>query len=202
MERHGPRSDGRQQIVGILGGQQQDQVLGRLFQGLQQRVRGLLVGPIDMVDQENAARSVQRLKLRALLQQAHLLDGDLPQRAVGRKGQEVGMRGEQQRIFVALVGWPFFALRDDFGIRFQAEIVLLDFVRSADHRRRESPRQRGFAHSFRTVQQNGLRDALLLRHREQCLRDFAVTVEMLEGQALQSPTQSPLSGELQSRWKG
>ena len=74
MERHGARADGRQQIVGVFGRQQQDQMLGRLFQRLEQRVRGLLVGSIDVVDQENAARSVQRLKLRALLEQTHLLD--------------------------------------------------------------------------------------------------------------------------------
>ncbi len=133
MERHRARADGGQQIVGIFGGQQQDQMIGRLFQRLQQRIRGLLIGAIDMIDQKHAARSVQRLILRALLQQAHLLDGDLPQRAVRRKGQEIGMRGKQQRIFVALVGWPFFALGDGFGVRLQAQIVLFDFVRAADH---------------------------------------------------------------------
>ena len=57
---------------------------------------------------------------------------DLPQRAVGRKGEEVGMCGEQQRIFVALIGWPFLALGDGFGIGLQAQIVLLDLVRAAD----------------------------------------------------------------------
>ena len=127
MKGHGARANGRQQIVGILGGQQQDQMLGRFFQSLQQRIRGLFVGAIDVIDQKNAALSMQRLELRALLQQPHLFDGDLPQRAIGRKGQKVGMRGKQQRIFVALIGRPFFALRDGFGIRFQAEVILLDF---------------------------------------------------------------------------
>src|SRR5580698_2697793 len=141
-----------------------------------------------MVDQENTPRSMQRLKLRAFLQEAHLLNGDLSQRSIGWKGQEVGMRSKQQRVFVAFVGRPFLALRDDLGIGFQAEIVLLDFVRSADrvltkHGGRESPRQRGFAHSFRAIQQNGLWDALLLRHREQCLRNLSVTVKILERQA-------------------
>ena len=90
------------------------------------------------------------------------------------------MRGKQQWVFVALIGRPLFALRDGFDIRFQAEIILLDFAGVTDHGRRKSPRQGGFADSFGAVQQNGLRNALLLRHREQGLGDLRITVEMFE----------------------
>ena len=166
MKRNRARTDSRQQVVGIFRGKHQDQMLRRLFQNLEQRIGRLLVGAIDVVDQKNAARALQRLELRALLEQTHLLDGDLAQRAVRWERQEVGMSGEQQRIFIAFVGGPFLALGDGVGVVLQAEIVLFDFLRAANQRRRESPRQRGFAHALRTVQQNGLRDALLPRHCE------------------------------------
>ena len=45
-----------------------------------------------------------------LLEHPHLLDRNLTQRAVRRKGQEIGMRREQQRIVVAFIGRPFFAV--------------------------------------------------------------------------------------------
>ena len=65
-------------------------MLGRFFQRLEQRIGGLLVGAINMVDQKNAARSMQWLKLRALFQQSHLLDGDLAQRSSGGKVRKSG----------------------------------------------------------------------------------------------------------------
>src|SRR5580698_1462249 len=113
MEKYRSRTDSGQQIVRILGSQHQNQMLGRFFQRLQQRVRRLLIGTVDMVDQENAAASVQRLELRALLQQTHLLNGDLPQRTIWSKSKEIRMRGEQQRLIVPFVGGPFLALGDN-----------------------------------------------------------------------------------------
>ena len=66
MKRHGARADGGQQIVGVLRRHDQDQVVGRLFQRLQQRVGGLLVGAVHVVDQENAAAALVRQELGAV----------------------------------------------------------------------------------------------------------------------------------------
>ena len=48
----------------------------------------------------------------AFLQQAHLLDGELAQRAIGREGQKIGVSREDQGIVVAFIGGPFFAVGD------------------------------------------------------------------------------------------
>ena len=73
----------------------QNQMIRRLLQCLEQRIGGLFVGPVEMIDQKNPARAVQRLELGTLLEQAHLRDGELAQRPVGRERHEIGMRGEQ-----------------------------------------------------------------------------------------------------------
>src|SRR5436853_508326 len=67
VERDRTRTDRRQQIVGVLRGHYQDQVIGRLFQGLEERVRGLLVGAVHVVDQEDAPIALVRQELRAFL---------------------------------------------------------------------------------------------------------------------------------------
>ncbi len=149
MERHGARADGGQQVVGVLRGHDQDQVRRRLFQRLQQRVGGLLVGAVHVVDQEDAAAAVVRQERRALLEQARLRDGDLAQRAIGREGDEIGMGGEEQRIFVALLGGPFFAAGDDFEVVRQAEVVVLDLLGVAEQARAQAAGQRGFADALR-----------------------------------------------------
>ena len=113
-EGHGARANGRQQIVRIARGHDQDQVRRGLFQRLEKGVGGLLIGAVDVVDQEDAPVAFQRLERGAVFQQAHLLDGDLAQRAVGSESQEIRMRGEEERVFVALVGGPFFAVGDEF----------------------------------------------------------------------------------------
>ena len=50
LERNRTGADSRQQIVGIAGRQDQNQVRRRLFEGLEQRVGGLWIGAIDAVD--------------------------------------------------------------------------------------------------------------------------------------------------------
>ena len=80
---------------------------------------GLQGPPVPVLETE-------RLILRALFKQAHLRDGDLAQRTVRGEGDEVRVRGEQQRIFISLLGSPFFTVSDELKIRFAAEVVLLD----------------------------------------------------------------------------
>ena len=58
---HGARANGWQQIIGVLSRHDQDQVLGRLLERLQQRVGGLIAGAVHMVDEEHAARMRQAL---------------------------------------------------------------------------------------------------------------------------------------------
>ena len=75
----------------------------RLFQRLQQRVRRLLVRPVQVVDQENPPSGpCSGLNCRPLLQQPHLWNRDLPQRTVGRKRQKIRMCREYQWLFVPL----------------------------------------------------------------------------------------------------
>src|SRR5713226_5011005 len=94
LKRRGARSNGRQEIVGVLGRHDEDEVFGRLLERLEHRIGGLVAGAIHVVDEEYAAAAARRLELRALLQLAHLRNGKLPQRAVRREAYEIGMGGE------------------------------------------------------------------------------------------------------------
>ena len=75
---------------------------------------------------------------RALLDEARLLDGELAERPIRREGDEIGVRGEQQRVVVALVGGPFLAPGDRFQVVRQAEVVLLDPLRLAQQPRAQA----------------------------------------------------------------
>ena len=110
-DRRGAGTDRRQQIVGVFGRQDQDQVVGRLFERLEQRIGGLIAGPIDVVDQKYSPVASRRFELRALFELAHLRNRNLPQRTVRRESHEIGMRREQQRIFIALLRRPFLPRR-------------------------------------------------------------------------------------------
>ena len=155
-------------------------MFGRLFEDFEQRVGGLLVGAIDVIDQKNPALFVQGFELSALLQQAHLLDGDLPQGAIGREGDEIRMRRKEQRIFVALVGGPFFAIGNDGGVRLKTQVIVLDLAAVTQQPGCKSPRQSGLSHAFGAGQQNGLRNPLLAGHGEERLRGGAVPIEIFE----------------------
>ena len=63
------------------------------------------------------------------------------------------MRGKDQRIVVAFIGGPFFALGDEGGVRFQAEVVLFDFVRVVQESGAETAGERRFADAFGTGEQ-------------------------------------------------
>src|SRR5262249_28132923 len=84
-------SDRRKKIVGILGCQNQNQVRRRLLQSFEKRIRGLRVGAFKIVDQKHAPGSLERLQLGAFFEEAHLRNGDLPQRTVWRELNEIGM---------------------------------------------------------------------------------------------------------------
>ena len=160
VERHGARADGGQQIVGVLRGHDEDQVVGRLFQRFEQRVGGLVVGAVHVVDQEDAAGALVRQILRGFLEQARLRNGDLAQRAVGGEGDEIRVGGEQQRIFVALLRGPLLARRDGFQVIGQRQVVLLDQFRVPQEARRHAPRQGGLADAFAARKTEGFaRDA-------------------------------------------
>ena len=174
VERHRARADGRQQVVGVLRRHDQDQVRRRLFQRLQQRVGGLLVGAVHVIDQEDAPAALVRQKLRAFLQQPRLRDRDLAQRAVRREGDEIRMRGEQQRIVVALVGRP--------SSRASATVSrLCGRLRSScsissgcpSRRAAEPPRQRRLADAFRPGKQQRLRQAVHARSSARAPRPSA-----------------------------
>src|SRR5579864_8745247 len=98
MQRHGARANGGQQIVSIARGEDENQMRRRLFERFEQRIGGLIVGALDLIDEEDAPVALERLERRALLEESHLLDGDLAQRAVGREAEEIGMGGEEERI--------------------------------------------------------------------------------------------------------
>ena len=123
---------------------------------------------------------MQRIESREILELAHLLYCDLAQGAVRRKGYEIGVRCKQQRVLIAFVGRPLLALRDDVAIRFQAEIVELDFFRAAHQRRGEAPDQSSLSHPFGSIEQQCLRNALLLRHREERLGNRAIAMKIAE----------------------
>ena len=180
MERNGARSNRRQQIVGVLSGQKHDQVRRRFLKGLEQRVGGLFVGAIDVIDEKDAPVAVQRIEPGLVLELTHLLDGDLAKRTVGREGYEIGVGGKQKRIVIALFGGPFLAVGDGGQVGWQAEIVLLNAVGAAQQCGGEPASERGLADPLRTVEENGLRDALLLRESEQRRRRLAIAEEVGE----------------------
>ena len=79
------------------------------------------------------------------------------------------MRRKKERIFVALVGWPLFAIHDDIEVRWKAQIILLDFGEVSGCCRAyqpgsEAPRQSGLAHTLGAGKQQRLRDASARRH--------------------------------------
>ena len=164
MERHGARADGGQQVVGVFGRHDQDQVRRRLFERLEQGIGGLLVGAVHVIDQEDAAAALVGQVLGALFEQAGLLDGDLAQRAVGREGDEIGVGGEQQRVLVALVGGPFLARGDGLEVVRQAEVVLFDPLGVAQQARAQAARERGLAHALGAGEEQGLREAVVRDH--------------------------------------
>src|ERR1039457_4574880 len=61
---------------------------------------------------------------------------------------EIGVGGELQRIFVALLRGPLLARRDGFQIIGQRQIVLLDELGVPQQARRTAARQRGLADAF------------------------------------------------------
>ncbi len=180
MKGHGARADGGQKVVGILGGHDDDEVLRRLLQRLQERVGGLLVSPVDVIDQEDAAAAMQGFILRELLELSHLRDRDLAQRSIGREGYKIRMGREQERVFVALFSGPFFAVGHDGLVVGKAEVVFLNLLRVAQKRGGESPGQRGLPEPFRSREQKSLRKAFLAGELLQGLRDRRVAVKIGE----------------------
>ena len=130
VERHGARADGGQQVVGVLRRHDQDEVVGRLLERLQQRVGGLVVGAVDVIDEEDAAAAAHGLERGALLEQARLLDGDLAQRAVGREGDEIRVAWRRRAgRRCACPRATFRGRRWWRALCGQAEVVLLDLLR-------------------------------------------------------------------------
>src|SRR5208282_3934357 len=95
------------------------------------------------------------------------------------------MRREEEGIFIALFGGPFFAIGDQPGVLFQAQIVLLDLacrilIGIAEQQSRKAARERGLAHSLRSRKKHGLRDALPPEHIFQNLGDGAMPEEVFQ----------------------
>ena len=138
----------------------------------------MLIGAVNPVDQEDATPALQRLILCALLQQAHLRNGDLAQRAFGGKGDEVRVRGEQQGIVIALFGGQLFAVRHELNVGFTAEVILLNPRTIAQETAGEPPGERGFADAAGAMQHQRLRQLVLLNHSLDSRDDGRVTVEI------------------------
>src|SRR5215813_1824333 len=74
------------------------------------------------------------------------------------------MRGEEQRIFVPLLGRPFFSpgyCRDILG---KAEVIALDLRRGAKKPRPKAPRECRLTDALRPGEQQRLRNTLVLDH--------------------------------------
>src|SRR5579864_4177221 len=137
---------------------------------------------VNGIDQKHAPGAFERLERRALLQQPHLRDGDLAQRAVRSKRQEVRVGAEQKRVFVALFSSPFFALGDKRGIGFQAQVVLFDLGSIVvQELRREAPREGGFPHAFGAGQEQRLGDSVAPDHVAQGGGDGGVSKKAGQG---------------------
>ena len=180
VERHGARADGGQQVVGVFGRHDEDEVRRRLLEGLEQGIGGLIVGAVHVIDQEDAPAALVGQVLGAVFEQAGLLDGDLAQRAVGREGDEIGVGGEQQRVLVALVGGPFLAGGDGLQVVRQAQVVLFDLLGVAQQARAQAAGQRGLPHALGTGEEQGLREALVRDHPLQRAGDVRVAPEVVK----------------------
>ena len=163
--------------MSVLSGHDQDEVIGRLLQRLQEGIGRLFVGPVELVDEEDPPVAAPRLELRATFEQAHLLDRDLAQRPVGRKRHEVRMRSQQQRLLAAPLGGPLLALLDHRDIVIEAQVVLLDRFPVAQQARRQRAGQRSLAHALRTGQQQRLGNAFLLNHAVEGRGNALIAVE-------------------------
>src|SRR5436305_1620830 len=100
----------------------------RFFQYLQKGICRLLVRSLEMVDEENAVRTSRWLQLRPLTEKPHLLNRELPKRAVRGERHEIRMRRKEQRIFCALVGRPLLAGFNRLDVFWKAQIVTLNLL--------------------------------------------------------------------------
>src|SRR5579875_3979 len=147
--------------------------------------------------------AAEGFELSALAQQAHLLNGDLAQGSVGRKGDEIGVGGEQQGVVGALVGGPFLALVDEVEVLRQAEVVLFDFVGVAEERGGKAPGEGCFADAFGSAEQDGLGKPAALDHVGQGCGGGGVAVEIREGQILFCATAGHTSDHTRAAtWEG
>src|ERR1051325_5514385 len=102
------------------------------------------------------------------------------------------MRRKEQRIFIALFGGPFFAIRDGLEIMRQAEVVVLDLIPMAEKMCTEPSGQCRLAHAFRTREQQRLRQAILRQHLLDRLRDVGVAPKLFKYMHSRSPTHRAL----------
>ena len=118
--------------------------------------------------------------MRQFFELAHLWNRDLAQGSIGREGYEIRMRGKQERVFVALLRCPFFALVDDGLIVAKAEVILLNLMGFSEQSSGKSPGQSGLPQPLRSREEEGLREAFLARKLLQSLGDRLVAVKIGE----------------------
>src|SRR5262249_48539246 len=124
---------------------------GRLFENLEERVGGLFVGTIDVVNKEDPVLAFQRTKLRAVFEEPHLLNGDLAEGTVGREGDKVGVGVEEEGIVGSLFGGELFTLGEEFDVVGEAEVILFDSLDvTAEELGGEAAGEGGFANAFGT----------------------------------------------------
>lgn len=162
-------------------------MIGRFFERLQQRVRGLFARAVGLIDQEDAAAPMQWFKLGAFLQKTHLRNADLPQRPIRSEGQEIRMRTEEERIVIPFIRGQFLPGLDQFYVLFEAEIVVLDPAGRAEQTRDESPRERGFAQPLQPREKHRLRDAFALDHALERRLDVQVAPKIFKHGSAKSP---------------
>lgn len=180
VERDGAGADGGEEVVGIGRGTDDDEVGRGFFEDFEERIGGLFVGAIDLIDEEDTVAALERVKLSAFLESAHLLDGDLAERAFGAECDEVGVRLEEEGIVVAFIGGHFFAFGDGVEVVGKAEVILLDGFGVSEEAGGETTREGGFADAFGAGEEDGLGDTGAGDHLLEDLGGGAIAVEVVK----------------------
>ncbi len=96
------------------------------------------------------------------------------------------MRGIEERIVGTFVGRPLIPRFQNFLIFGQAEVVPLNLFGIAEESGGKSACESGFTQTFRTAEQDGLRDSLVCDHLSQRLRHAGIAIETRKGRVRQA----------------
>src|SRR5688572_23393919 len=123
---------------------------------------------------------LKRRELRAFLQHAHLLNGDLAERPFRTECNEIGVGLKEKRIVTSLVGWHLFTFGQEFDVVRKAKIVLLNGLAVAEQTGAEAAGKRSLPNAVRSRQKDGLGNSVAADHLVQHFSSRGIAVEVLK----------------------